>query len=80
MLESFVADVAATESALIDEPSQKVIAHSKIELEGDQLAIIDRKPDEDLLGLHNSMTQSAIDGKRALLKMAGTIIDTLNPT
>ncbi len=79
-LESFVADVSTTESALIDEQKQKVIAHSKIELEGDQLAMIDKKRDEDLLRLHNSMTKRAIDGKRALLKMTGTVLDTLNPT
>lgn len=79
-LESFVEDLSATESALIDESGQKVIAHSKIELEGDQLAIIDPRPDEELLRLHNNMTQRAIDGKRAFLKMAGTVLDTINPT
>ncbi|GAB5528077.1 MAG: hypothetical protein Roseis2KO_59490 [Roseivirga sp.] len=79
-LESFVADLSATESALIDEQKQKVIAHSKIELEGDQLAIIDQAQDENLIRLHNSMTRHALDGKGALLKMAGIVLDELNPT
>lgn len=79
-LESFVADLVATESALIDESSQKVIAHSKMEIEGDQLAMIGQNTDEELIRLHISMTKSAVDGKRALLKMAGTILDTINPT
>lgn len=79
-LESFVSDLSTTESALLDEKSQKVIAHSKIELEGDQLAMIDHSQDENLVQLHQSLTRSAINGKTALLKMSGIILDTINPT
>lgn len=80
ILESFVTDLSSTESALLDEKSQKVIAHSKIELEGDQLALIDHTQDENLVQLHQSLTRSAINGKTALLKMAGIVLDEINPT
>ncbi len=78
-LESMIDDLSTTESVMINEDSQKVIAYSKVAVDGDQLAITDQTSTPELIELHAAITESALQGKMSLVNMAGIVLDTLKP-
>ncbi len=78
-LESLVMDISTSESALLSVEEQQVLAYSRVELEGDQTTYVNPKVDQEAIELHASLTSSALQGKMAMIKMAGTVLQIIKP-
>lgn len=80
-LEKIIDDLASVESAVIKKTKdgQKVIAYSKLELEGDSITWISDvdKDDQALVGLQSEILINSYKGKLAMVKMASSIIDII---
>lgn len=74
-------DLASVESAVIkkSKDGQKVIAYSKLELEGDSITWIsdENKDDQALVQLQSEILINSYKGRLAMVKMASSIIDII---